>query len=63
MAKKKYTNAERKAYYSGMGYRIAHDGKAIKFENATIRDSFTAGYKSGGKVIAKRPRKYPKLKK
>lgn len=31
MAKKKYTNAERKAYYSGMGYRIAHDGKAIKF--------------------------------
>ena len=46
-----------------MGYRIAHDGKAIKFENAAIRDSFTAGYKSGGKVIAKRPRKYPKLKK
>lgn len=41
MAKKKYTNATRKAYYSGMGYRIAHDGK----------------------VIAKRPRKYPKLKK
>lgn len=63
MAKKKYINAERKAHYSGMGYRIAHDGKAIKFENAAIRDSFTAGYKIGGKVIAKRPRKYPKLKK
>lgn len=64
MAKRKrYTNAQRKAYYSGMGYRTAHDGKAIKFDSAATRASFAAGYKNGGKVIAKHPGKYPKLKK
>lgn len=46
-----------------MGYRTAHDGKAIKFDSAATRASFAVGYKNGGKVIAKHPGKYPKLKK
>ena len=63
MPKNKYTNAQRKAYYSGIGYRTARDGKAINFENDATRASFAAGYKKGAEITAKKPKKYPKLNK
>lgn len=62
MAKRRQSNysaAEKKAYYSGMGYRIAYAGKAIPFKNKKNRDSFAAGYAAAGKAA----KKYPRLKK
>ena len=60
MAKRKrYTNAQRKAYYSGMGYRTAYEGKGIDFQNNGCRDSFKAGFNQGGRVISKNYKKYP----
>ena len=59
--KAKYTNAQRKAYYSGMGYRTAREGKAINFTSDDMLASFREGYKRGGQVIAKNAKKYPKL--
>lgn len=57
--KSKYSAAEKKAYYSGMGYRVAYNGKFIPFKNQKNRDSFAAGYAAAGKAA----KKYPELKK
>ncbi len=56
---KKYTRAQRKAYYSGMGYRAAYEGKEIPFRNAQNRASFQAGWKAAMDTV----KKYPDLKK
>ena len=56
---KKYSNGQKKAYYSGMGYAAAHKGKAIPFKSDKNKQSFREGYKKGVTVIVK----YPDLKK
>ena len=55
--KKKYTHAQRKAYYSGMGYRVAYEGRGISFKSAERRKSFQEGYSS----IRDKLDRYPKL--
>lgn len=54
-----YTNSQRMAYYSGMGYRTAYDGKKIVFSTDELRKSFQDGYKRGGRIIKTNPKKYP----
>lgn len=54
MAKmKRYTEAQKKAYYSGMGYRACAEGKAIPFKNEANKESFKQGYKKAGPTVAK----------
>lgn len=52
---RKFSAAQKKAYYSGMGYRAAHDGKQIPFKNEENKESFRQGYRSAGKTVAKYP--------
>ncbi len=47
MAKKsKYTASQKKAYYSGMGYRAGQEGKKIPFKNEKNKESFREGYRA-----------------
>ena len=55
----KYTPAQKRAYYSGQGYRAGQKGKAIPFKNEKNKQSFREGY-SSVKVIVEG---YPDLKK
>lgn len=59
MAKSKYTRAQRKAYYSGMGYACAANGKAINFKSEENKQSFYAGWGAGKKKIAANADRYP----
>ena len=54
-SRRKYTAAQKKAYYSGMGYRAAKDGKAISFKNEKNKQSFREGYKAAGTTVSKYP--------
>ena len=54
----KYSRAQKKAYYSGMGYRAGQEGKAIPFKSEKNKQSFRDGYKKAKKAVAK----YPKIK-
>ena len=56
--KSKYTHSQKKAYYSGMGYRAAREGKQIPFRNAENKESFRAGFNAALETV----RKYPDLK-
>lgn len=59
MAKrKKYTAAQKKAYYSGMGYRAGQKRKQIPFKNEQNLQSFRDGYRAVGSTVDK----YPDLK-
>lgn len=60
--KSKFTPSQRQAYNSGMGYRVAYDKRGIEFSKPELRDSFRKGYTKAGKMMAKTPAKYPKLK-
>lgn len=53
--KKKYTEAQKKAYYSGMGYRAAKEGKAIPFKSAKNKESFKQGYTKAKDTVSKYP--------
>ena len=59
MANKKYTAAQKRAYYSGQGYRLARANKAIPFKNEKNKESFRQGYKS----VDKQAKSYPNLNK
>ena len=48
---KKYTRAQQKAYYSGMGYRAAVEGKIIPFKSAKNLESFRKGYRAARKPV------------
>ena len=41
-----YTAAQKRAYHSGQGYRLAEEQKAIAFKNPDNKQSFINGYKS-----------------
>lgn len=45
--RKRYTAAQKKAYYSGMGYATCMEGKAIDFKNEDNKESFKAGLAKG----------------
>lgn len=48
MAKKaKYSEGQKKAYYSGMGYAAAAAGKRIDFKSPERKESFKEGLKAG----------------
>ena len=47
----KYTAAQKKAYYSGMGYAACMEGKAIPFKNEKNKESFKAGYKKAKEQV------------
>ena len=55
---KKYTAGQKRAYYSGQGYRTAYEGKAIPFHSEKNRQSFREGWSSVKVTISK----YPDLK-
>lgn len=59
--KSKYTRAQKRAYYSGMGYATAYHNKAINFETPENRSSFEAGWKQGTAMARSKPDKYPPL--
>ena len=47
MAKKsKYTDAQKRAYYSGQGYRAGYEGKEIPFKSEKNKQSFKEGFAS-----------------
>lgn len=47
MAKaKKYTAAQKKAYYRGQGYRAGMSGKRIPYSNPEYKNSFKEGFRS-----------------
>lgn len=52
---RKYSAGQKKAYYSGMGYRAAFEGKKIPFRNESNKDSFRQGYRDAGKKVSKYP--------
>lgn len=51
----KFTAAQKKAYYSGMGYRVRSMNKQIPFKNQANKESFYAGYKACYEVCKKYP--------
>lgn len=55
MSRKRYTAAQRKAYYSGMGYRAAMEGKAIPFKKDENKESFRQGFRKAKDVVAAYP--------
>lgn len=57
--KRRYTQSQKKAYYSGMGYRAGYMGKTIPFKSAANKESFRAGFNAALATV----RKYPDLKK
>lgn len=59
--KSRYSRAERRAYESGKGYRVARENRGINFKNPKNRASFQAGYAAAGKSLKKNSSKYPKL--
>ena len=54
----KYTQGQKRAYYSGQGYRAAYEGKAIPFKSEKNKRSFQEGYTSVKITVSK----YPDLK-
>lgn len=52
----KYSESEKRAYWSGQSYKLAQNGKAINFKNAKNKESFCNGYRSID------PSKYPDAK-
>ena len=61
--KSKYTNSQKIAYYSGMGYRVSHEGRGVEFKNKALRTNFKSGYDKAGTMMLKNPNKYPMKKK
>ena len=60
MAKKsKYTAAQKRAYYSGQGYRAGYEGKEIPFKSDKNKASFKDGFASVKVTV----QGYPPLKK
>lgn len=61
--KKKYTQSQKKAYYSGMGYGVGYNRKRIEFDSDINKESFRAGFKVGISAANKNSKKYPTIKK
>lgn len=61
--KSKYTKSQKIAYYSGMGYRVSHEGRGINFKKPHLRKNFSAGYDKAGSMMLKNPNTYPMKKK
>ena len=57
--KSKYSQQQKNAYNSGMGFSVAWHGKKIKFDSNDMQNSFMAGFKAGTQKIARSPKKYP----
>lgn len=53
--KKKYTAAQKKAYYRGQGYRAGQRGKKIPYKNETSLKAFRDGYTSVKVTVEKYP--------
>ena len=57
MAKKKRSAAQKKAYYSGMGYRAGEQGVVILFKNPENRESFRNGYRKAKAAVSRYPKR------
>ena len=57
MAKKKRSAAQKKAYYSGMGYRAGEQGVVILFKNPENRESFRNGYRKAKNAVSRYPKR------
>ena len=55
MSNKKYTSGQRRAYYSGQGYRAGYEGKQIPFKNEKNKQSFRDGFASVKITVSKYP--------
>ena len=51
-----YTDAQKKAYHSGRGYKLGYSDRRIEFKNEENKEAFRAGYRSVD------PQKYPEIK-
>ena len=60
-SKSKYTRAQKRAYYSGMGFATASRKKGINFDNPENEASFKAGLKQGVAMLSRTPDKYPPI--
>lgn len=58
MSRVKHTAGQKKAYYSGMGYRAAYEGKEIPFKSKKNKQAFKDGFSSVRIIVEK----YPDLK-
>ena len=61
MAYRSKVSANAKAYYSGMGYAVAHKKKGINFKNTALKRIFAKGYAAGLRAMSKNPLKYANL--
>lgn len=52
---RKYSLAQRRAYYAGMGYRHGKEGKEVAVKPENMR-SFQNGYKKAAAASAKAPK-------
>lgn len=59
---KKYTRAQQKAYYSGMGYAVRGAGRNIRFTSNDVKNSFLAGCMVGRRKAMSNVTKYPQRK-
>ena len=58
--KSKYTRAQKVAYNSGMGYRVAYEGKRVAYtKNPSLRNNFLQGYNRAGEMMKRNPDRYP----
>lgn len=61
MAKKSnYTQGQKKAYYSGMGYRAGQYDKRIPFKNEENLKSFRNGYTAAKNAVDRYPKRRSK---
>ena len=63
MAYKSKVSPEARAYYSGMGYAIAHEKRGINFTNTKMKPIFGKGYAKGREMMRRNPLKYAALPK
>lgn len=54
---KKYTAAQKRAYWTGQGYAACNAGKRVPCSSAQTEASFKAGYNKGRQKAAKYPNK------
>jgi len=54
--RKRYSNAQKRAYHSGQGYRAGRYGKRIKFKNKRNLASFRAGYRDAKYSVSRLPK-------
>lgn len=59
--RKKYSDKNKRCYYSGMGFYMGHYGRGINFKDGESRATFQKGYNAARIKAERNPLKYPPL--